>query len=205
MEKEFQKFKLAYQRTIEKSLVIVLAFLITILHIFPKSIQFSPKPPQAVNFTFTVEMMPITVQRIRRGLPPEKPVVPVPSEDPDVPLDATIDETIIDWNLGDSPFGNAAFTSGGQDTIPARPLVQILPEYPQELQKLNIRGTVKLMLWVNEAGRVVEAVIVENKTGSKKCADAALEAAKKNTYVPATIGARKVASWVVCIYSYKPE
>ena len=147
----------------------------------------------------------MTTQQIRRGMRPQKPVVPVPSEDPDVPMDATIEETTIDWNFGDSPYGAAGLTIGRQDTIPPRPIMQVLPEYPKELQKQNVRGTVKLMLWINANGQVEEAVVTENKTDSEECAQAALKAAKKNTYAPAAIGKNKVAAWVACIYSFRPE
>ena len=205
MKKEFQQLKLAYLKTIEKSLVISLSFLLFLFHLFPKSVELSPKPQASVPFTFNVEQVPVTNQRVRRGVRPQKPVVPVPSEDPDVPIDVTIEETIIDWNIGDSPFGNSGLTAGTQDTIPARPIIQVLPEYPKELQKKNVRGTVKLMLWVDEKGNVEHAVVIQNKTGNEQCAAAALKAAKTNAYQPATIGKKKIASWVACTYSFKPE
>ena len=149
--------------------------------------------------------MPLTQQYVRRGVRPQKPVIPVPSEDPDVPLDATIDETNFDWDFGDSQFGNAGLTAGAQDTIPPRPIVQVLPDYPRALQKQNVRGMVKLMLWINVHGRVEEAVVVENKTGSEPCAQAALKAARDNTYLPAKIDNKAIATWVVCTYTFKPE
>ncbi len=205
MNKEFQQFKLAYRTTIKKSLVISLAFLLILLHILPKNVEHKKKALPVVPFTFEIEEVPITRQQVRRGVRPQKPLVPVPSEEPDIPVDETIDETIIDWNVGDSPFGVGGLTMGRADTIPPRPIVQVLPEYPRELLKQNVRGIVKLMLWVNEKGRVEEAVVVENGTGNEECAKAALEAAKKNSYLPATIGKKKVASWVACTYSFKPE
>ncbi len=205
MNKEFQQFKLAYRKTIKISLVISLAFLLILLHIVPKNVEHKKKALPVVPFSFEIEEVPATTQQVRRGVRPQKPAIPVPSEDPDIPQDATIEETIIDWDIGDSPFGVSGLTTGRPDTIPPRPIVQVLPEYPRELVKQNVRGIVKLMLWVNEKGRVEEAVVVENSTNNEKCAQAALEAAKKNSYLPATIDKKKVASWVACTYSFKPE
>ena len=205
MTKEFEKSKLAYKKTIEKSLVISLAFLLVLLHIFPKI--YEPKPVELVPipFKFEIEDIPITKQTVRRGQRPQKPVIPIASEDPDIPQDFTIDETIIDWNAGDALTGNSGLTTGRTDTIPPRPIVQVLPEYPKELQKQNVKGTVKVLIYVDENGRVQEAVVTENSTGSDACSEAALVAAKQSSYIPATIGKKKVAAWVACFYSFKPD
>ncbi len=206
MSKEFEKDKLTYQKTIEKSLIISLAFLIILVHLFPKNVVLEPKDLPPLPFVFEVEDIPATQQMVRRGSqPPQRPVIPVASEDPDIPMDATIDETLLDWNAGDNLYGNSGFTAGKADTIPPRPIVQVLPDYPKELQKQNVRGTVKVMLYVNESGSVQEAVVTENTTNNEICADAALEAAKKSSYIPASIGEEKVGAWVASVYSFQPD
>lgn len=206
MSNEFQKDKLTYQKTIEKSLIISLAFLIILVQLFPKTVELKKQELPPLDFVITVEDVPVTRQMVRRGVqPPQRPVIPVASEDPDVPMDATIDETLLDWNAGDNMYGNAGLTAGKADTIPPRPIVQVLPEYPKELQKKRVSGTVKVMLYINTKGRVQEAVVAANSTKSQMCAAAALEAAKKSTYIPATIGNEKVATWVACTYSFKPD
>jgi TonB family protein len=161
-------------------------------------------PP--LDFKFEIEEIPVTEQRVRRGRrPPQKPVIPVASEDPDIPPDATIDETLLDWEAGDDIAGQSGITSGSNDMIPPRPIVQVLPEYPKELQKQNVRGIVKVRLYVNEKGEIEEAVISENTTNSEACAEAALAAAKKSTYLPASAGGEKIATWVTCTYSFEPD
>ena len=89
--------------------------------------------------------------------------------------------------------------------IPPRPIVQVLPEYPKELQKQHVRGIVKVMLYVNEKGEIEEAVVSENTTNNEACAQAALSAARKSTYLPASAGGQKVATWVSCTYSFEPD
>jgi TonB family protein len=206
MTKEFEKQKLSYRKRIEKSLIISLAFLIVLLHVFPKVFEHEPREREPLPFTFEIEEIPVTKQTIRRGQqPPKKPVIPVASEDPCIPEDLTIDETVIDWNAGDALFGNSGLTVGRLDAIPPRPIVQVLPEYPKELQKQNVRGIVKVMIYVSERGQVREAVVTENSTGHDACSRAALNAAKKSSYLPALIGKKKVATWVSCTYSFNPD
>ncbi|MBN1466014.1 TonB family protein [candidate division KSB1 bacterium] len=206
MSNQFEKQKLTYQKTIEKSLVISLAFLIMLLHIFPKAFERHAEEPQPISFAFEIEEIPVTRQSVRRGYqPPPRPVIPIASEDPDIPQNATIDETILDWTAGDARAGSSGLTVGHADTIPPRPIVQVLPEYPKELQKQKVQGTVKVMMYVNENGRVQEAVVTENSTGNSTCSDAALAAAKKSVYTPATIGKKRVAAWVACYYTFRPD
>ncbi|MBN1479750.1 TonB family protein [candidate division KSB1 bacterium] len=206
MQKEFEKQKRVYKRNIEKSLLISLVFFLALVHIFPKTFERKPKELPPLPFVFEIEDIPVTTQTIRKGRPqPQKPVIPIASEDPDIPPDATIDETLIDWDAGDAIFGTSGLSVGSADTIQPRPIVQVLPEYPKELQKQNIRGFVKVMLYINEKGRVEEAVVVENTTASEVCEQAALEAAKRSFYKPASIGKKNVATWVSCTYSFQPD
>lgn len=206
MCKQFEKQKLAYKKTIEKALIFSLFFLLLLLHIFPKRVEQKATELPPLDFKFEIEEIPVTEQRVRRGRrPPQKPVIPVASEDPDIPPDATIDETLLDWEAGDDIAGQSGITSCSNDMIPPRPIVQVLPEYPKELQKQNVRGIVKVRLYVNEKGEIEEAVISENTTNSEACAEAALAAAKKSTYLPASAGGEKIATWVTCTYSFEPD
>ena len=206
MCKQFEKQKLAYKKTIEKALIFSLFFFLLLLHIFPKRVEQKATELPPLDFKFEIEEIPVTEQRVRRGRrPPQKPVIPVASEDPDIPPDATIDETLLDWEAGDDIAGQSGITSCSNDMIPPRPIVQVLPEYPKELQKQNVRGIVKVRLYVNEKGEIEEAVISENTTNSEACAEAALAAAKKSTYLPASAGGEKIATWVTCTYSFEPD
>lgn len=195
-----------YQRTIRWALVSALAFLLVVLHLFPKNVQSPPRELQRVDFHFTIEEIPATRQTVRKGrTPPPRPVIPVPSEDPEVPQDVTIDESLFSYHFGDSPLGQSGLTAGKADTIPPRPIVQVLPEYPKELQKQNVRGIVRLMLWVDEQGNVTEAVVVENTTSNAVCEEEALDAARRSSYIPAKINGESVGSWVACTYSFRPD
>jgi len=206
MTKKNKQFKERYRLRLEKSLVVVLFVLIIFFQSLPKWNWNSKKnTSEKVEFRFQVDQIPMTEQKVRRGSrPPKKPVIPIESEEPDVPENLTIDETDVDLDYGESIFGNASITQGKTDTIPARPIVQVLPKYPKELREQGISGTVKLWVMVDTTGKVVDAVVSRNDTGSKACAEAAIEAARKTTYKPARADGEPIKIWTTCIYRFEP-
>ncbi len=188
----------------ELSLVTALALLILFFHALPKRFSSTPPPIPPVVFRFTLEEIPMTRWEPRGARRPQRPAVPIASEEPDLPQDAVLEAsetTSAGGGLG--PLTAPAPTA--QDTIPPRPLVQVLPEYPKELQRLNVRGVVRLMLWVNDRGIVEQAVVKENTTGSDACEAAALSAAQKSVFQPGMIDRRPTAMWFTCSYSFKPN
>ena len=191
---------------LEKSLVIILSALLLLFQFVPKRIDFKPPEPKPVFIRFKLEAIPATKQMVRRGMPrPKKPVVPIPSEDVDLPEDATIEETIINWNIGDSPLGDAGLTTGRADTIPPRPLLQVMPEYPESLRKKKVQGSIRLLVRISRAGHVKDVVVADNSTGSKIFEKIAIEAAYKSRYIPANTGSRTIEMWTTCIYSFSPK
>lgn len=199
-------FRLSYRINIQRAAVLSLLFVILLFQLLPKRIETKKVELEPVFLSFTIEEIPVTRQTVRRGRPaPKKPVVPLPSEDPSIPEDLTIDETLIQWDAGDSPFGRSGLTTGRADTIPPRPLVQVMPEYPESLRKQKIEGSVRLLLKVDGNGSVINVVIAENSTGSDLCAEAALEAAKRSSYLPARAGERMLEMWTSCVFTFKPE
>ncbi|HPG39784.1 MAG TPA: TonB family protein [bacterium] len=196
-------YQFAHRVHVERALVFTLLLIIFTLQIIPK--RFVNKQPElaAVKISIKVEDIPATEQRLRHGNPaPSRPVIPVPSDEV-YPEDDTIDETNVRWTLGDSPFGRSGLTIGKADTIPPRPLMQTLPEYPEELQKKRVEGSVKLLLKVDENGRVVDVVMAGNTTGSEECRELAVAAAYKSTYIPARSDNRNIEMWTSCVYSFK--
>ncbi len=196
-----------YRSRLIKSLNGVLILFLLLVHLIPKRIEFNrelnvPLIPNAAQF----QVVPATRQAVRHGMkPPKRPVIPIASEDPDVPMDLTIEETEFDWNAGDSRLGTSSLTTSRADTVPPRPMLQVLPEYPKELRKQNVRGDVKLYLWVSKQGVVQDAVVASNTTGNRQVEKAAIEAAMKSKYLPAHAADEKIATWVACVYSFTPD
>ena len=197
-------YQLSHRIHIEKAIIISLLLIIILFHSFPKRINVKYKEPERVVLSLKIDDIPATEQKIRRGQPaPTRPVIPVPSEEPLFPENDTIDETIINWKLGDSPFGTSGITIGKVDTIPPRPLVQVLPEYSEELQKKKIEGNVKLLIKIDESGKVINVVVSTNTTQSEICKNAAIEAAYKSKYIPAMADNKNISMWTTCIYRFE--
>jgi len=197
-------YQLSHRIHIEKAIIVSLLLIIILFNVFPKRINIKYKEPEPVTLSLKIEDIPATEQKIRRGYPaPTRPVIPVPSEEPLFPENDTIDESTIQWNLGDSQFGTSGITIGKIDTIPPRPLVQVLPEYPEKLQRKKIEGSVKLFIKIDESGKVINVVVSTNSTGSEICKNAAIEAAYKSKYIPAIADKKNISMWTTCIYSFK--
>ncbi len=198
-------FQQAYAKHVELGFIAALVLLLSILYIVPKKFNTKYTEPKVVFLSFNVEDIPRTTQTVRRGRPaPTKPVVPVPVEEPSLPDDVTIDPTDIQWD-GDSPLGFSGLTTGRADTIPPRPLVQVMPEYPEALRKQKIAGNVRLLVKVDKSGKVKDVVVSTNTTGREACETAAKEAAYRSQYVPGVSGGEKIDMWVVCVYGFHPD
>ncbi|RMF58816.1 MAG: TonB family protein, partial [Calditrichaeota bacterium] len=68
--------------------------------------------------------------------------------------------------------------------------------------KKGVHGVVKLSIHVDEKGRVTEVVVVENTTGSEKCAQAAVDAAYGSRFYPAKEGNKAVSFWISQPYRF---
>ncbi|MBN1543695.1 TonB family protein, partial [candidate division KSB1 bacterium] len=195
-----------FSRRLERSTLVVLFLLILFFQIFPKRSQRRVRTIQSISVAIVVQEIPATRQTIRRGQPrPEKPTVPLAVEDPDVPEDATIAETDVNWEAGDSPWGRSELTAADGDTVLPRPRLQVMPDYPDEAKKLKRHGVVRLLLHVDDQGEVVQVIVSQNTTGSDACAQAAVEAAERNRYHPGLIEDRPSEMWVICEYGFEPE
>ena len=191
-------YKTLYQKTIKKSLLISLILIIFIFHLFPK-FESQQHEQEIVYINILVQDIPITSQGVFRP-PPPKPAVPIPSEDETIPFDETIEETDLNFDI--VPLSMNGYHGIGSAIVPARPLTLAFPEYPEEDIKNKISGIVKLHVNVNKRGKVVEIVVLENTTNSKRCAKAAKKATYKCKYIPAKKGNNFVDSWTIRLVKF---
>ncbi len=192
--------RLFYRRNIERATIVALILTILIFLLFPKFDIQKKQDKIALISSIKVEDIPVTHQGARRK-PPPKPAVPIPSEDESIPDDVTIEETEINFDFTSERIGEGLF-SNQRVVFQPRPILEVIPEYPKELQKKGIQGVVKLHLHVDKFGRVIEAVVLENTTNSNLCAEAARRAALKGRYVPATKAGKATDIWIVRSYSF---
>ena len=191
----------SYQLRFEKALSASLALLIILFLLFPR-LNIKIRKFDKVYFIPTIESVPIT----RQGgspTPPKRPAVPVPVDDPAVPLDETIDTTELNYNVYQyNPDGLGGPAGGQPRIIPPRPVAEVFPEYPKEARKKGLQGFVKLNLFIDEHGNVTEVVIVTNSTGSEDCAKEAVKAARASRFLPAQQGGKAVGTWTVREYGF---
>ena len=199
---KYQKDKIRrnYQINLEKATIAALCLLILLFFLFPK-FHLSQKEPEKIIFTsLNIEDIPITRQGTRRK-PPSKPAVPIPSENESIPDDLTIEDTEINFDHVSNQVGTGIF-SGRPAIFQPRPIFEVIPEYPHELQKKGIEGLVRLHLHINKHGRVERAIIIENTTNSEICANAAKTAALKCRYIPAKSSGKTVDIWITRTYTF---
>jgi len=189
-----------YQKTIHVATIVALAMTISIFELFPTLNWEKNEEPIIVVTSLQVENIPITRQGTRKP-PPPKPAVPIPSDDELIPEDVTIEETELDLNLY-SPLQGEGGISGAPFVFQPRPIYEVIPEYPQELQRKGIQGRVKLHIHVNKYGFVDQVVILENTSGSPICARAAKTAALQGRYVPAKSQGKPTDIWITRVYSF---
>ena len=189
-----------YQIVLEKSTILALILVIILFLIFPNIKVGKPNKTEGLGTALTLEDIPITRQGTLRK-PPPRPVIPIPSEDDLIPDDVTIEDTELTFeNLAQS---SGAGTPLGQINIfQPRPIFEVIPEYSEDLQKKGIEGLVKLHLHVDQTGKVIDVIILENTTGSSVCARAAKEAALKGRYIPAKKDGKPADLWIARSYTF---
>ncbi len=172
---------------------------------------------------FDVELIPVSKPRIEIQVenipqtqqstaapPPERPAVPIESEDEDLPDDVTITSTTIDFTEENvAPPAPAA----EDDEIPEfvaydkapEVVKQVATEYPEIARRAGVEGDVWLRVPVDTNGTVIASKIkvVKNSTGNSGCVEAAIEAAKNYKFSPAYQRDRPVRVWVSLPFKFR--
>lgn len=91
------------------------------------------------------------------------------------------------------------------DTIPPRPLVQVMAEYPKSESGRKVIGKVRLKVKVNTQGQVEKVTVIANSTHSSACEKEAIEAAYQSSYQPAQVNRQPVSMWTICEFGFKPD
>jgi len=170
-----------------------------------------PVVPEAV-VVLNVEDIPATVQAAGRPVPP-LPAVPIPSDEPSLPADLTIEKTDLDFSpqsaVSDSSSGSDAGYGSGQGSrtgaivvLPPRPIADVFPEYPVGEKKRGTQGEIELTLLVDDNGRVQNVQVLRNTTQSLACEEAAVQAAYQTRFMPARSGQEPVAVWIHKTYKF---
>jgi len=175
-----------YSYRIRISLVIVLmlviGFTIAALHI-PFNRQHRSVPQIS-----TISVYPV-VAPTTQGSPaqvPSRPDIPIPVPMEDVPEPEPTDDfqlSFDEFNVGQD-LGGAGNQPGFQGSGNPRPLVEVLPEYPDKLRRQGISGIVELGLLVNHNGLVDSVWVLRNTTENPELEQLAINAAAQSQYMP---------------------
>jgi len=174
----------AYRLRISLAVVLVgtIAGFIAALHI-PFHRERAPIPP-VTTIAVVPEVVPTS--QGRPAAAPSRPKIPIPVAAEDIPemdpsedLNLPFEEFRTDLGLGG--VGNDRALSGSGTP---RPIVEVIPDYPEKLRKQDITGTVQLGLLVNQDGVVDSAWVLLNTTHNRELANLAIDAALQSKYMP---------------------
>jgi TonB family protein len=155
-------------------------------------------------------------------MPKEIPGIPVPVPDAvaqtdTLPMTPAVSPAIDSANAGGTGLPGSSWGSGGtgwgtgsgsgvglsrQIISMPRPIALSLPERPRSARKGKIAGVVELNLKIDETGKVVNAIVLDNTTNDEACAQAAIAAALRCRYQPAQTAAGPDTVWVTLRFQY---
>jgi protein TonB len=83
----------------------------------------------------------------------------------------------------------------GPGVVPPQLVTAPKPQYPPMARTLKVEGVVVVSVLVDENGRVAEARVVESSRPKVGLEEAALDAARRTQYRPATKDGIRVKMW----------
>ena len=139
------------------------------------------------------------------------PAMPVPTDDTEISLEATIEDT--DFNpYAPPPPPPPSSTSTNNEDAPVFiayedapvPIKKVNPKYPELAQEAGIEGKVILNVYVDENGKVRNAIVMKGvpNTGLD---EAAISAVKQWEYKPAKQRGKPVGVWISQIIKFELE
>lgn len=182
---DHQKEKHDYKKRFELSLIITLFFFIILFNI-SKRFPFKNNKTKSLRINTIIDIVdiPITKQGLRLKTHSVAPTIPIPVEDEFFPEDEIINDPIyLDFNNSQdhANMGLEGKDNGFGIVIP-RPLIEVIPEFPESLRKKGINGVVELSLLVNHSGRVDSVLVIKNTTNNQTLELLAIQAAFKTQF-----------------------
>ena len=195
--------RLKYKKNIELGLVLGLAVLVGMFQASKRSDR-DIDTQDKVDLTIEVQEIPQTEQ-VKRPPAPQRPSIPIESEDEDIPEDATIEMTEI--NLDELPPPPPPPAEEAEETPifvayddPPQPLggfagIQKNLVYPEIARKAGVEGRVYVNVLIDERGNVIDTKILKS-LGNNGCDEAAVAAIRKAKWKPAKQRDKPVKVWV---------
>jgi len=202
--------RLKFRRVMEIAAIVALLLCILLLQGFSK---FERKESAQKVVTSKIEVAEIPqTQQEKLPPPPSRPAIPIESESEDIPDDATIEETNI--NFDEVPPPPPPPPAEEEDQIvfipydePPQPIggfaaIQKELEYPEIARKAGIEGTVIIYAKISTTGEVINTRVVK-PLGNSGCNEAAIKAIKAVKWKPAMQRDKAVMVWVSVPVKFK--
>jgi len=201
--------RLKYKKVIEFTLVLSLLLCILLFQAF-KKFEHEKTESNIELEKIKAEDIPQTQQE-KLPPPPSRPAIPIESESEDIPEDATMEETDIDFDevppppppppddddqIQFIPYDEAPQPIGGF------PAIQKKLKYPEIARKAGIEGTVIIYAKINTQGVVINTKVVK-PLGNSGCNEAAISAIKQVKWKPAMQRDKPVTVWVSVPVKFK--
>ncbi len=198
--------KSKYIKLIEMSLILSLIICIVLFQAF-KRFDESRKVQKKYEATKIENIEVPQTQQEKIAPPPSRPAIPIESESEDIPDDATIDSTNIDFEdlppppppppVEDTDEATTFFVAFDEppEPIGGFEAIQKKVVYPEIARKANIEGQVTIWAHISEKGDVIDTKILV-PLGNSGCNEAAIAAIKAVKWKPAKQRDHPVAVWV---------
>ena len=195
--------RLKYKKNIELGLVLGLAILVGMFQASKRADR-DIETQDKIDYKIEVDEIPQTEQA-KRPPAPQRPSIPIESEDEDIPEDATIEMT--DINLDELPPPPPPPEEGDGETPifvayddPPQPIggfgaMQKNLVYPEIARKAGVEGRVYVNVLIDEKGNVIDTKILKS-LGNNGCDEAAVAAIRKAKWKPAKQRDKAVKVWV---------
>jgi len=200
--------RLKYKKVIEFTLVLSLLLCILLFQAF-KKFEHKDTESRLELEKIQAEEIPQTQQE-KLPPPPSRPAIPIESESEDIPEDATMEETDIDFDEEPPPPPPPP----DDDQIqfipydePPQPIggfaaIQKKLKYPEIARKAGIEGQVIIYAKISVQGKVINTRVVK-PLGNSGCNEAAIKAIKQVKWKPAMQRDKPVTVWVSVPVKFK--
>ncbi|MBC8181658.1 energy transducer TonB [candidate division KSB1 bacterium] len=200
--------RLKYKKVIEFTLVLSLLLCIFMFQAF-KKFEHEKTDSNIEVQKIQAEEIPQTQQE-KLPPPPSRPAIPIESESEDIPEDATMEETDIDFDEVPPPpppppdDGQIQFIPYDEPPHPIGGFTAIQKKlkYPEIARKAGIEGTVIIYAKINTQGIVINTKVVK-PLGNSGCNEAAIKAIKQVRWKPAMQRDKPVTVWVSVPVKFK--
>lgn len=189
--------KSIYPKVMRRSTSLTLFLMVGLAILFPDMKIDSKPTKRSIEMVKLIEI-PMTVQKKRPPL--ERPKIPLPTEDEDVPDDVTIADTELDF---DAPVVDIPPPLQKNDVEVEEEILEfwiveqkpeltkfVNPVYPEMARRAGLQGQVLVAFIVTREGRVAEPQVLK---GPEIFRAAALEAVRQFQFKPAMQNDRGVA------------